>query len=918
MAASPRYRHLQTAAFRLRPDAPLQRRMYLLRFPEAWKKPLTTLSKPRRDGKEHRSVPIRLLNEVLAALVPDVITVATKATIGEQAPWIYSDTEVDTRALFSIVAAWVRAYSSDRKKTTTLLEQLDHGDLHWETRDINFTTLTSDPGDDEERAQELYRLLPHVLAAELSNPALCHEHYNPPDPNHDPETEDTADTEQHSSTPRTPQARSWFHRVPAPQGAAVMNWPPHRMPARPLSFLLRITTQTRAFDDQPVIHLSVGTRRWAHKDSKLSFNRDHSVYLLPEVPWIKGIEKSRSFLVAGIESWKKPAPDTDEGFEYSARWSGGKIGRILADLGLDARLPDPDDIKKTPARGLTKTDAAALVYRNGMYSFDHPVAPGASLADKVPLVDWVSSTLSPYLERIAPLPRGNKVLVDRDELKAGKYGWVDPARLRAAIAETVGPTLGVDIFYDTRQTRQDACTTLATLLDVDLTEAIDAAAAATVTVVTDELTIVLTVRPVGRWGGSLAGDESLIGVRDRLQAAVTTRVDTITDSLGTADLPTVSIVEIKGRKSYSGKLRAADPKFAIKVGLSRTLRLSQCVTASRPAGVDEDGNDIPPPKSNLEKMTSSWYDLLRQLGVRVGDLPVKLEGTSITQAPAYLAFWLIRQNRRGWEGITRQIPVAVLIDPSGRSIKVHAPNVGWMPLHQAQHEISRLHMLTDQTRTPEEITRFFEGALRSVARQHPSLLLLTCAQNLRWGWPHLNNLDMAIDTIKFGTHPQNITRYPGLRHIRVRTTERDEVPDTYAVNATKAGHAPGYWPIDDRTYYSTGEKPHSAGKATLSASKIVLRWRKGKPVAASTKAMVWNARAVETTVAGMQPGDNAEDWAALAHGLRWATSHYDYAVSLPWPLAIARKLGEYVMPVELLEDLEEEDTSGADQEAEPQ
>jgi hypothetical protein len=100
------YNHLQLAAFRLRTDVPWQRRLYLLRFPEHWKKPLTTLSRPRRDGSEIQSVPIWLLNQVIDALVPDVITVATNATVGPNAPWIYSDTEVNTESLFAIIATW--------------------------------------------------------------------------------------------------------------------------------------------------------------------------------------------------------------------------------------------------------------------------------------------------------------------------------------------------------------------------------------------------------------------------------------------------------------------------------------------------------------------------------------------------------------------------------------------------------------------------------------------------------------------------------------------------------------------------------------------------------------------------------------------------------------------------------------------
>ncbi|WP_236623280.1 RNaseH domain-containing protein [Saccharopolyspora rectivirgula] len=696
-------------------------------------------------------------------------------------------------------------------------------------------------------------------------------------------------------------ATSTFRRCPAPQGACVMSWPPHHVPNKPFSFLIRLTTQTRPFDPAPLVHLTTGTRRWAHKEVTLSLNRDHSVYMLPKLPWLSGLVHSRSFLVAKIELRRKSSTKVKEGFEYSARWAGVHFEQILRELGIYEMLPSPEELKKNPVAGLSEVDAAALVFRNGMYTtFDHPVAAGTSLADKVPMLEWASETLAPYLEPVEPLRKGTHFILDHNKLKKDKYSTATPQQLRAAIADVIGPTLGVDILYDTRETKDQARAALATLLGIAVPEDTNRTTGKPEVITTEELTILSSVRPVGRCGGRLTVDGNIANPRERLKTAVSSRAKAIEDELGEAQAPTISLVEIKGKKSYQGKERAADPKFAIKVGLSRTGRLAQCITSGKDVAKDSDDS-----RSRSETLKNCWYDLLRQLGVRIQDLPVPLNGTSITTAPAYLAFWLIRQNQRNWEGITRQIPVAVLIDPTGREIKACAPNVKWMPLHRAQHEINRRHMLTDQRRTPEEVTRFFDGVLRSVARQFPSLLLLTCAQNLRWGWSALSNSTMKPDMIQFGHRPQPITRYPGLRHVRVRTPERDEVPDTYADNDKNAGHSPGYWVADNRIFLSTGEKPPAARKAVKDASKLVPRWVKGELVNARTKTPVWNSRALEITVAAIQPGDAPEDWAALTHELRWAAPHYAYSVSLPWPLKIAQQISQYVMPVELLEELEE-------------
>jgi hypothetical protein len=455
--------------------------------------------------------------------------------------------------------------------------------------------------------------------------------------------------------------------------------------------------------------------------------------------------------------------------------------------------------------------------------------------------------------------------------------------------------------------RSDSAGTYA--LDIVIPDSSDPAGTKTYTIPTAELTVRLTLQPVGQWAASLAGDESITGHRERFQAAVLTRAESIEQTLPHARIPTIALAEIKSRGQYTGRRRAADPKFAVKTGLLQTGRLARCITATFEEDPDTKAtNQV----SHHDKALNSWYKLLRLLGVRLADIRLDANLHGIDQPPAYLAFWLIRQNQHGWEGITRQVPVAVLIDPTGRNIQACAPKVGWLPLHQAQREISRHHMLTDQKRSPEEITRFFENVFKSVAGVHPSLLLLTCAQNQRWGLPFLNNLKMEPDTIQFGQKPAPITRFPNVRHVRIRTTERDEVPDTYAVNQTTAGHAPGYWIASERTYFSTGEKPHTASKAIKSSSKVVSRWKKDDLVKPSPKGRVWNARALELSVAAIQPNDEPEAWAALTHDLRWAAPHYKYATTLPWPLLVAKQLGQFIMPVELLEEIDDAETEAAD------
>jgi pPIWI_RE module N-terminal domain/RNaseH domain of pPIWI_RE/MID domain of pPIWI_RE len=892
----PKYSWLQPSVFHIRTGTDWRQTFYLLRFPERWKPPLLALVPPRRNGEEQRSIPIVLLNDALEAVVPDIITTATHATVGERAPWLYSTTEIDTRSLSAIIAAWIRTQDRQPELVENVLHTMNPTDLAWERIEVNFTKLVtqaSSPGN--LTGEQLFQLLPHVLATEISAPGLVHRHIMRND--HDSRVQET----------------SQFRRCPASRGAEVMSWPPHDHPRRPFSLFLNFSVQTRAFSAEPVIHLAIGTRRWCHRPAPtLSYSSDHTVYLLPSVPWLPGLVNSRSFLAAKIE----PKATTDGGnTTWSAAWTS-KLGQILADLGCLERLPDPEQLHANPAQWLGReVDAAALVFRNGMYGFTPPVSPGVSLGDRIPLLEWTAEVLQSRLQLADPLPRSARRVLPGITKSSSKQGKDDsghrPSALRAAIAAVVGGILGVDIFYDTSSTLDYARRTFAGMLEMDVPTA-TAANGTPTPLATPELTILLTIRQVGAWGADLAPDGSVIKRDDRLRVAVEARIAEVKAAVGAVDYPAIALVEILGKDSYRGRRRPLDPKFAIKAGLGRLGRLTQCVTAASAPPPPSDDDQPSRSDTSEEKLKKCWHDLIRQLGVRAASLPAPDEGSGITQAPAYLAFWLIRQNKGRHWGTTRQIPVAVLISPDGTEIKACAPDVSWKPLHEAQRAISAKHMLSNQKRKPAEITRFFERILREVGNLHPSTLLLTDAQNLRSGWTYLKNPNLLEDHLAFGSTPWPVKKYPGLRHVRVRTAEYRETPQCYAFNDTEESSTyDGLWQLDgDRIFLSTGDKPPTAIRANRYASKITTFLSRGGILRnPSPRAMVWNARALELTVAALQAGDDPEDWATLAHELRWAASHYGYATTRPWPLEVARHIGEYVLPVELIEEIAEQDDS---------
>ncbi len=69
-------------------------------------------------------------------------------------------------------------------------------------------------------------------------------------------------------------------------------------------------------------------------------------------------------------------------------------------------------------------------------------------------------------------------------------------------------------------------------------------------------------------------------------------------------------------------------------------------------------------------------------------------------------------------------------------------------------------------------------------------------------------------------------------------------------------------------------------------------------------ARVWNHQLIEVAAVSLQGDEDAEPWAALAHDLRWAAPHYKNVTILPRPLHLAEQIGEYIVPVQMIEEIE--------------
>jgi hypothetical protein len=441
-----------------------------------------------------------------------------------------------------------------------------------------------------------------------------------------------------------------------------------------------------------------------------------------------------------------------------------------------------------------------------------------------------------------------------------------------------------------------------------------------------KLDVTLRIQPVSTLGADLDTNPRIKKVVERLQQAVERRAADIQEQLPELlpDEVAVALIEIAGKDHYRGRRREKDPKFAIRHGFNLAGRLTQFhQPVDEEAAKASDDEDLAPrddtsspttrkPSSDpeAERLHSSWQDLWRQLGARRSPLPAP-DGLPPTR---FLAFYVVRQNQTRIWGATRQVPIAVLMNPVGGDAQVKAPGLTeWLPLHQALLQIGRIHVMADQTRTPEQITSFFRDALTQELDTSQPLLLLTWSQNTQPGWAFLNNNQLVADTLRFGRlATQPITTFGGVRHVRVRTDQRNQTPEGYAVRPqdgqTEKGHTGALWQEAERVWFSTADKPPTARGALRYTSMVEELTRPdGTAQPPRPGARVWNHQLVELAVVGLQPGDDPETWAALAHDLRWAAPHHAGPTTLPWPLHLAQLVGEYIVPIELIEDIENEE-----------
>lgn len=860
------YDQLRTLSFRLKPGTPLKHRFEILHFPDRWKSDLRNFqAEITHRPAEQTNVPISLLNKAMRALVPDLIYITPNAAKSGVQPWLYSAMPINEQALHLIVRAWVQTQFSQapEQQRHDLLNQLRIEDLSWEPTTVDVADWTTAPnGTAALGRDDNFILLPHVLAAKLS---------------------------RNDVVIPFGSERLRFRRAPlhiGVKGAELVSWPPLPYEEWYWSVVITFTIQTVPFQDFPVLHCDLSLRRWGSLPiSFLPGDKETSVYLLTQVPWLEGLHQSNSFQVAPIGWERVPASERQEGqLEYRLTW-GSNLAPLLDRLNRQHPFPAPQDIIDHPvsALNLNGSPSAAVVYRNGIEPA-HGVGPGLGPEDRRLLAEEIEKLIAPEWKFVeAPtrvkfttvVPK-NPFLPGTQEKRSSPLTEFQAQR-RRAIAEAVGNQLTVEIWYQRPSTRDSLIQAVRECL------ALPESTSFPFTCHTPELTLTIYTYSLGALGAELTLNPDIRDEKERRRQAIERRGEEVVATVPQTAGVTVAFVELDGAEHFH---QHRDPKGALRRGFALVNRLTQFISTEQ---------------TNLShRAFNGFLDLLRQLGVQAAPPNIVIKKHSLPERLHYVGLWLIKQNApTSADGSNQRVPVMVHMASDTAEIKAIALGFDtWLPYREALLKIAQGE--ARGVARLEQAIPFIQQKLKGDVLPLGDTLLLCHAQNLRSAWTWLINGNITLNMVAFGKEKAlPINRFKGLRIVRVRDSQEHETPEWYAQKEDQQGFAEGIFQMGERVFASTNNKPKQFQNLSVKLSKVS-SWttKKGKTFEPSPDTYFWNPGLVELTVACVQPGDEVWPWAAVAHELRHLALHYDEALKLPLPLHLAKLMEDYVLLME--------------------
>ncbi|MFI0976538.1 pPIWI_RE module domain-containing protein [Streptomyces sp. NPDC021093] len=918
------YRTIRFAAYEPDPlQGPWREEMKVLRLGEELHAELIRMQAEAGKGSVRPDrLPVRRLNSLLQAMAPGVIATGRNAGTDGRLPWLYAREVVPPEVLAPVIGTWAAGTYEEEEDTegADLEERLRSVDPaeavqlpHWVTEPIDLTETVTSAGGTAEPAARLYNLLPEWVAFRLA-----------------------------ARTFRTGGNTLHFRVESSGNGARLVSWPPQRYESRRqtwyYSACLNITVHTVPFAPRFRVHVSTQVRRWATKlDVRPHQLGGATVLLDVPLPWPEGPDRGHR-LMANTLGYDRRLKEL--------AWRHHSPAPLMPELDIVRNYPQPAELFTQPERWINGSGdvAAGIVYHPSIGP--HQVGPGLMPRERADLDAWVEEGLRPVLTWVPDLTRVTRSntpsLLPRSGTERGP--GVREAQLalqrRAALARALnGCPLEIDVFWQSSETRAALLAELPKLVGFPPGERVGPPEDDTWRWWGEGVEMYVRARPAGPLAEALPVSRERRSTRAvRLAEAVEGRCRLVADQMvPRRDGVGVVIAEIAGRERFAA-VPDSDPKHALRIAWARQGRLSQFVNLPD----DTDGG--------LEHRAKwTWLDTFRQLGAI--SPPAHRVGAGVPGDLQYVALWFVRHTRKGPTRCPVRQLVAVRVRPGDGPGIVEgwdAERAEWVPypkllllLSQAVDPAAEREKVTGghgdgeadrkdlrpaaRIGVEQQRQRETERQIRALLfhiRDRPTLLMADTG-NLRQCWPGLRNGELHRDMLGFGAESaQRHTLYgDDLRVVLVRNANgREEVAEWYAHDANgRVGFAEGVWGMaqsESRVFASTASTPHTVAKLPKGLMKLAPTVQ-GRAAPGKT---AWNPGQLEITVLGClsekaladsgregeQP-DRPVEWATLTHQLRY---HDDYPpLSRPLPLHLARRAGQYVLPV--ARTTEEGETSSA-------
>ncbi|MCF1593855.1 pPIWI_RE module domain-containing protein [Streptomyces muensis] len=917
------YQYLRAAAYVPDPArGPFAVPMYTLTLPAHWEEPVLRLYHDglnERQAERRRRVPTRHINQLLRATAPDIVTVDSTARFGSANPWLYRTEPYPMAVTNLYVATWLKSLqrSPNDPETAGLLmdcfRDLDTSALSWQPGMVDLLELQDTPRETAVPASHVYRLLPDVLADRVTRLAP-YEHNG---------------------------KRLVFRQVAGlggsrgagSGGAELMSDLIEYVPTRrgggdgkPAYYAatIRVTVRTVPFSPVPRIHLSAGVRRFVRGKVYIPYGKGVSAYLLPDASLVHDGPVPQRFAVAMLD-WKNG----------TTSWrQGGPEGMLTQVTALDA-LPSPDRLVKEADHWIRSRDGIQVAVGHHAVMGKHTIGTGLMPSERRRLIEWAEQALAPefvpvpklrrsayagpptkQLKKLPSIPKKEQTpedlaaILDKREQRSAHNAQV----LRARLAEALeGEDLTAFVLYQSDVIRDQIVA--AAEAGLGLAGLRREEAADTWTWKSEELTVRLYARPLGALGGPLGGDRVPRRGKEHDEAIADRRTQ-VTNAMHSlrAAVPGVRLafVELDGEEAFRHAKRRSDPKYAIRLGCADAGLVTQFI---RPLDAATETEEKALEDARM-RAASAWSDGMRQTGVRL--VPQHTLGDALIPVGLnQVAFHLVERRQDGPTGKQQFTPIAVLIRPGakcvlGRSADMHE----WVPYPELLKALTgRVEAKRSSADQAAFMAAFIKQTLSSL-RSTPTLVL-THAQDVRKRWPWLKNDGLEQDRLGLDGGPaQRIGLYgKQLRVVRIADGTRDETAQCWAEREElnpglegqqRGGITMGLWkpevPGDSgRVFYSTVGKSSTQTKLTNDDAKLTPHTNPSGNSAHRPTANAWNPDLLELTVACLQPGDDAEAWAAFVHQQRFSEDYREARDGLGMPLALhlARLADDYALPHEI-------------------